>query len=127
VCGQARRGLRGVACYEQAAGNFEKALAVFREIGDPILEADALNGLGEVLCHTGEADKARAHHATALRLASEADTPQQQARAHSGLARACQADGQSLQARHHWQQALALYTRLGAPEADGIRAQLAGE
>jgi hypothetical protein len=29
------------------------------------------------------------------------------------------------QARHHWPQALTLYTELGAPEADQVRAQLA--
>jgi hypothetical protein len=39
-------------------------------------------------------------------------------RAHHALARPGQA-------RHHWAEALALYTHLGTPQADQIRAQLA--
>jgi hypothetical protein len=74
---------------------------------------------------TGEAGKARAHHAAALELTSEIGAPLEQARAHSGLARACHADGDPAQARHHWQQALTRYTAIGAPEADEIRALLA--
>lgn len=111
--------------YEQAAGNFERALAMSREIAHRVVEAEALNGLGEVFFRTGEADKARARHAAALRLASEAHLPLEQARAHSGLARACQTDGDSIQARHHWQQALTRYAAIDAPEADEIRARLA--
>jgi hypothetical protein len=87
--------------------------------------AYALNGLGDVLSQTGGTDEARAHHATALRLASEAGWPLEQARAHDGLARACHADGDSLQARHHWQEALTRYVATGAPEARDIRARLA--
>jgi hypothetical protein len=60
---------------------------MIREIGDRDMEADALNGLGEVFLETGEAGQARVHHAAALRLASETGAPRQQARAHSGLAR----------------------------------------
>jgi tetratricopeptide (TPR) repeat protein/transcriptional regulator with XRE-family HTH domain len=115
----------GLGSYEQATRNFEQALAVIREIGDPDMEAVALNGLGNVLFQAGNVGKARAHHATALRLASEADSPLEQARAHSGLARACQASGDMVQARHHWQEALTIYTAIGAPEADQVRAQLA--
>lgn len=103
----------------------ERALAVFREIGDAGMETEALNGLGEVLFRTGDADKAREHHATALRLASEADVPLEQARAHSGLARVSQASGDLVQARHHWQEALTRYEAIGAPEADDIRTRLA--
>jgi tetratricopeptide (TPR) repeat protein len=116
----------GLGRYQKAAGNFEQALAMFREIGYPIMEADPLNGLGEVFVRTGHTDKARVHHAAALRLASEADAPLQQARAHSGLAHACQADGDSVRARHHWREALTRYAAIGAPEADEIRAHLAG-
>jgi hypothetical protein len=46
------------------------------------------------------------------------------ARAHRGLARSHHATGAAGPARQHWQQALALYTALGAPEADEIRAHL---
>ena len=112
-------------CGEHAAGNFEQALTMSRGGGDRVVEAEALNGLGGVLLHTGEAGKARVHHAAALRLASEADAPLEQAHAHSGLARACEADGDSLQARHHWREALTGYVAIGAPEAGEIRDRLA--
>ena len=74
---------------------------------------------------TGQPGQACAQHAAALGLAIADGDKYQQARAHHGLARACQAAGDPGQARHHWQQALALYTDLGAPEADQVRAQLA--
>jgi hypothetical protein len=47
-----------------------------------------------------------------------------QARAYLGLGRACLATGDPGLARVHWQRALALYARLGAPEADQVRASL---
>jgi hypothetical protein len=47
-----------------------------------------------------------------------------QARAHDGLATAYQADGDLPDARSHWQEALDIYTHLGAPEADQVRARL---
>jgi tetratricopeptide (TPR) repeat protein len=86
---------------------------------------DAINSLGNLLLHTGELEKARAHHAAALRLASEADSPLRQAHAHSGLARTYDTDGDPPQARHHWQEALTIYDAISAPEADEIRARLA--
>jgi Tfp pilus assembly protein PilF len=84
----------------------------------------ALNGLGEALLAEGHRD-AREPHATALDLASQTDNGYEQARAHYGLARVYQSAGQPGQARHHWQHALAEFTRLGTPEADQVRAELA--
>jgi Flp pilus assembly protein TadD len=81
------------------------------------MQADALNGLGEVLLRTGDPGNARSYHAAGLRLVSQADSPRQQARAHSGLARSCEANGDSLRARHHWQEALTRYDALGSPKA----------
>jgi hypothetical protein len=40
------------------------------------------------------------------------------------LATAYQADGDLPDARSHWQEALDIYTDLGAPEADQVRARL---
>jgi len=111
--------------YEQAAGNFEQAIAAFRETGDWLQEAQALNGFGDLLCRTGDAGKARAYHAAALRLATEACAPREQARAHRGLARACHASGKPVQARRHRREALAIYTAIRAPEADQVRAEMA--
>jgi hypothetical protein len=51
---------------------------------------------------------------------------QQQARAHDGLARTYYADAGYEQAREYWERSLAIYTEMRTPEADKIRAQLAG-
>jgi DNA-binding SARP family transcriptional activator/Tfp pilus assembly protein PilF len=110
--------------YPQASDNFLRALALFREIGDRAAEADVLNGLGEVSLATGQPDPSRTRHAAALGLASQIHDVSQQARAHHGLGTAHQAIGDAGQARRHWQQALTLYTGLGRPEAEDVRAQL---
>jgi hypothetical protein len=75
---------------------------------------------------TGRPGRARSQHAAALALASRIGETYEQARAHNGLARVHHAGDDRGQACHHWQQALTLYTELGAPEADQVRAQLTG-
>jgi tetratricopeptide (TPR) repeat protein len=98
---------------------------VHRESGSRSGEADALNSLGGVMLATGQFDHARAEYAAALDLAVRTGDKYQQARAHRSLAQACHADCDPDQARRHWQQALALFTELGTPEADQVRAELA--
>jgi DNA-binding SARP family transcriptional activator/tetratricopeptide (TPR) repeat protein len=111
--------------YVQAVARLRHSLALLREIGDRSGEAEALNGLGEVFLAAGRPGQARRKHATALELTGQIGDKYEQARAHHGLACAYHADGEPDQARRHWQEALALYTALGAPEADQVRAQLA--
>ena len=111
--------------HEQAMGHIQRALAVFRELGSESGEAEALNGLGEVFLATGQADRARAQHRAALGLAARVGDKYEQARGQSGLARGYHAVGDVGRARHHWGHALDLYTSLGVPEADEVRAQLA--
>ena len=113
--------------YQQAAGHCQQALELHQEIGDRAGEAQARNGLGNLLLAIGLSDNASAEYATALGLASQVGDRYEQARAHHGLARACDAAADSGQARQHWQQALAGYSRLGVPEANQVRAQLAGD
>ncbi len=111
--------------YDQAANCYRQALALLRESGDRTGEAEALNGVGEIMLSTGRPDQARAEHAAALTLASQIGDAYEQARAHNGLGAALHAAGDITLARHHWLRALDLYTQLGAPEPDGIRAQVA--
>jgi hypothetical protein len=73
----------------------------------------------------GQPGRARTHHAAACEIATDIGDTYQQARAHDGLARAHHALASPGQARDHWAKALALYTRLGTPEADQVRTQLA--
>jgi tetratricopeptide (TPR) repeat protein/transcriptional regulator with XRE-family HTH domain len=113
--------------HQQATGYLRQALDIFRQTGEPTGEALALNGLGDVLLATGEPGQARAWHTAALDLASQIGDKYEQARARDGLGRGHHAAGDSGQARRHWEQALALYTGLGAPEADQVRARLASQ
>jgi DNA-binding SARP family transcriptional activator/Tfp pilus assembly protein PilF len=110
--------------YEQAASHLEQALNLCHETGERASEAQALNGLGEIFLATGQPGHARTQHAAALALARQTDDQYQQARALHGLGTACHTIGEPGQARSYWQQALTLYTELGTPEADQVRAQL---
>jgi DNA-binding SARP family transcriptional activator/tetratricopeptide (TPR) repeat protein len=107
----------------EACDLIQEALALHQEIGDRSGQADALNSLGEALLAAGQ--PSRTHHAAAYCIASDIGDMYQQARANDGLAYAHRALSRPDEARHHWAEALALYTHLGTPEADQVRAQLA--
>jgi tetratricopeptide (TPR) repeat protein/DNA-binding XRE family transcriptional regulator len=102
----------------------QQAKAVARQSKDLFGEAEALNGLGEAYSAASVPGQARTAHSRALDLAGQTGDRFEQARAHAGLARSHQAAGDSARALHHWHEALALYTELGTPEADQIRAQI---
>jgi DNA-binding SARP family transcriptional activator/Tfp pilus assembly protein PilF len=111
--------------HEQAVDYQRQSLAVCREIGYQSSEITTLNGLGEALLAAGHRADACAQHSAALSGAARTGEKYEQARAHNGLARAYQLAGDLGQAGHHWNQALTLYSALGTPEADEVRAQLA--
>jgi tetratricopeptide (TPR) repeat protein/DNA-binding SARP family transcriptional activator len=111
--------------YERAADDLRQALTLFRETGDRDGEAEALNRMGETLHATGQPEQARTQHAAGLALAVQTGDRFQQARAHAGLADTHYAAGEHGLARRHWQHALTLYTTLGVPDADDVRAHLA--
>ncbi|HTU76592.1 MAG TPA: tetratricopeptide repeat protein, partial [Trebonia sp.] len=119
------RAYQQVSRHQQATDHYQQALDLFRQIGYRHGETEALNGLGEVLLAMGEPGQARLQHAKALSLAEDMGDKHEYARACNGLAHACRVLGESKQARRHWQRALTLYTKLGAPEAAAVRAQLA--
>jgi tetratricopeptide (TPR) repeat protein len=112
--------------YDQAVDYQRQALAMCHEIGYQSSEITTLNGLGEALLAAGQPAEACAQYAAALRGAARNGEKYEQARAYNGLARARQRAGDLGQARHHWNEALTLYTTLGVPEADEVRAHLAG-
>ena len=73
----------------------------------------------------GHVDHARTHHNAALTLAVQIGERYEEARAHDGLARTYHPLDEYDQACHHWQQSLGLYTQLGVPEANNVRARVA--
>jgi len=104
---------------------YRQALVIHRETGDRQGESWALNGLGQAAHAAGRAADARTHHAAAHTIAASTGDRYQQARAHTGLGNAHRALGDLPCAREHYRRALVLYTDLGMPEADEIRALLA--
>jgi tetratricopeptide (TPR) repeat protein/transcriptional regulator with XRE-family HTH domain len=110
--------------YQRASRYLRQALARYQEIGQKHGELMTLRRLAEALREAGQPTAARAALADALQLAAETGNTYQQASAHRDLAESHHHAGQDGEARRHWQQALALYTQLGAPEADQVRTRL---
>lgn len=115
---------RRLGRYRRAADHYRMALAICREMEYSHGQAEALNGLGAALLAMGKPQDALHQHNEARNLAHQSPDPYDQARAHQGLGNAYAATGDYIRAREQWQQALAIYTRLGTPDADQIRAQL---
>ncbi|MEV0952721.1 tetratricopeptide repeat protein [Promicromonospora sp. NPDC050249] len=103
---------------------FRQALAEFHGVGERVGQAWSTNGLGEVARFTGDAAAALALHDEALALASAAGSRYQQARAHAGIGHARRTTGDPDLARAHYEHAHAIYTELGMPEAEEMRAML---
>ncbi|MFC4065073.1 tetratricopeptide repeat protein [Actinoplanes subglobosus] len=109
---------RAIECHRQA-------LDILRRTGDQYYDMWVLNGLGEASLAAGRPADALTHLTAACSLAAESGARDQQARAHIGLGHSRAALGERAQAREHYGHALDLYTGLGLPEADEVRARLA--
>jgi tetratricopeptide (TPR) repeat protein len=100
------------------------ALRMYHEVGEQCGEAACHTDISTALLETGDTEGALSSARTALAVACNAVSPYHQALAHDRLAAVFDRLG-AAGAAAHWQRALALFTELGAPEADGIRARLA--
>ncbi|WP_307873008.1 tetratricopeptide repeat protein [Paractinoplanes ovalisporus] len=108
----------------RAVEHYQQALVIARENSDRYTEAWALNGLGEAASAAARPADAVTQHRAAYEVAAGIDDREQQARAHAGLGLAYRVLDDQSRAREHYEQALAVYTDLGMPEADQIRAAL---
>ena len=111
--------------FDQAIEYHRLALTMIRDLGHQEAEAWVSNGLAEALHAAGRSAEAVPHHTTAGTIAARVGTTDEQARAEAGLGHAHRALGNETQARAHFQEALALYTAIGAPEAEPIRLLIA--
>jgi DNA-binding SARP family transcriptional activator/Tfp pilus assembly protein PilF len=122
--------LAGVYLYQgrlaEALRQLRQALVIYQEIGDRASEAEVLNGLGETLRALGTPAEAIAQHTKALTMADAIGDRYEQARAHDGIAASQHLTGDTGRAAVHWRDALELYIGLGVPEAEAVRARLAG-
>ncbi len=100
------------------------ALRMYHEVGEQCGEAACHVDISTALLETGDTEGALSAARTALAVACDAVSPYHQALAHDRLAEVFDELG-AAGAAAHWQRALALFTELGAPEADGVRARLA--
>jgi len=97
-----------------------------REIGDQGALAEALNRRAGALRDQGDHAAAEADYREALEVSRETGDVYETACALDGLARTRHAAGAKDEALTLWREALDLYTAMEVPEADDVRARLAG-
>jgi len=95
-----------------ARGEFEEALAVTREAGDPVVVGYVLSHFGLFLCVDGDPDRARALHEEVLGIAHSLRDDNQGAEAHYDLAMDALAVGDPEAARSHLATAADWFARI---------------
>jgi len=110
--------------YRAAAASHQQALGLFRELGQRLGEAEALNRLGELATRTAATARAVRMHARALAIARDLGAAFEEARALEGLGQSDLLAGDSGRAAVHLQQALGIYERIGVPGAQRVRETL---
>jgi DNA-binding SARP family transcriptional activator/Flp pilus assembly protein TadD len=112
--------------HQHARGFCRKALALSAEIGNRRVEGDAWDSLGYAEHHLGNLAEAAACYQRAVSLFREAGYRLEEADTLTRLGDTHRAAGELAQAREAWRQALAILDDLQHPDADKVRAKLAG-
>jgi tetratricopeptide (TPR) repeat protein len=110
-----------------AHAHFQQALALHRELGDPYAEAATLDSIGCAHDRLGDHAQAVDYFERALDLQQSAGGYfylRTLTLTHLGEARL--AAGDAAAAREAWQQAVVILDELEHPDADALRARLAG-
>jgi tetratricopeptide (TPR) repeat protein len=107
-----------------AAQALQEALSLYRDLGDQIGEAEALNEAGALHMFRGDLSAAETRHRQALDLASEMDLPWGEAHALAGLGRCALSAGRAADAEADLRKARDIFQQIGAAEASGISAEL---
>ena len=111
----------------QALATTEQALQVFRELGDPVSQAEARNNIGDFHLASGDPESARNSYREALALIGDASVPLELARALEGIARTYPPATRPPEITRQLRRALSLYQRLGSPDGAHAAALLSGE
>jgi tetratricopeptide (TPR) repeat protein/transcriptional regulator with XRE-family HTH domain len=118
------RMLRVTGDYPAAVRASEEALAIYRDIGDRGGEAEALNDRGALHRASGEPALAEGYHRQSLELSHAIASSWDEAHALAGLGRCALDAGHTAQAEDLLRQALEIFQRIGAAEAQELRAEL---
>jgi tetratricopeptide (TPR) repeat protein len=110
--------------YPAAAASHQQALALSRDLGDLLGQAEALNRLGELSSRTSATSQAREHHTQALAITRDISALPEEARALEGIGQAYLRDGTYGEGLDCLQQALTIYQRIGAHRARRVQETL---
>jgi tetratricopeptide (TPR) repeat protein len=104
----------------------EQALRIFRELDDPVSQAEGRNNIGDFRLAAGDPDGARESYGQALALLADVSVPLERARALEGIARSYPPSARPAAATTQLRQALDIYRRLRSPDAARAQAALPG-
>ncbi len=116
--------LRVTGDYRGADQALEAALGIFRDIGDPGGEVEALNESGTLYRVFGDLEQAETCYRQALNTAREIESPWDEALELAGLGRRDLAAGRPADAKSRLEKAREIFQRIGAAEAGGVSAEL---
>jgi predicted ATPase/Tfp pilus assembly protein PilF len=111
--------LRALGRVTDAQASFEHSLAVARESGDSVREAEALCSLGGLSTNAGRADEARASLSAALALTRATQVPALECAVLNGMAALDETLGRTDAARSGYEAALALARSIGNRRWEG--------
>ncbi|HEV2376606.1 MAG TPA: BTAD domain-containing putative transcriptional regulator [Streptosporangiaceae bacterium] len=112
--------------YRETLRHCGQALALHRELGDRLGKATTLDSLGYAYHHLGDHAEAIICYEKAIEAFGGVADLHMRAESLTHLGDAHQAGGDTSAARHAWRQALAILDDLHHPDAERVRARLAG-
>jgi Tfp pilus assembly protein PilF len=99
-------------------------LEQFRDLGDRLGQAEALNNIGDLLGQALTSHQARHHHSQALAIAHDIGAPFEEARALEAIGRCHLHDRNPAEGTAYLRQALTIYQRIGAADAGRVKKSL---
>lgn len=115
---------RGTGNPAEAAAHCREALAVMQDSGMLMFEGRAYTELAHAHLELGDLEQAAVHAEHAVEVVRERKQRLIEARALHVLGLVRQAMGDDKAARSHWRAALEIFTDIGTPEAEEVRALL---
>ena len=105
--------------YAAGAASLRQALALSRDLGNLLGQAEAHNNFGQLAIRAANTPQARTHHAQALAIARDISAPLEEARAPGRTRPDHLQDGSRDKGLGLLHQAHTIYQRIGAPPRDG--------